>query len=97
MWQMQQEQNPEQPANWIMIWFPILQNYVDVQTNLAKRGNVTIRIMDASGKILISNSEIVESGKQSIKINTEKLIQGTYIVEVQSDNSKSAQKLLISK
>lgn len=73
------------------------KNYVDVQTNLAKRGNVTIRIMDASGKILISNSETVESGKQSIKINTEKLIQGTYIVEVQSDNSKSAQKLLISK
>jgi len=73
------------------------KNYVDVQTNLAKRGNVTIRIMDASGKILISNSETVDSGKQSIKINTEKLIQGTYIVEVQSDNSKSAQKLLISK
>ncbi|WP_336732794.1 T9SS type A sorting domain-containing protein [Chryseobacterium sp. VD8] len=73
------------------------KNYVDVQTNLAKRGNVTIRIMDASGKILISSSETVDSGKQSIKINTEKLIQGTYIVEVQSDNSKSAQKLLISK
>ncbi|GAA5100830.1 hypothetical protein GCM10023210_39730 [Chryseobacterium ginsengisoli] len=73
------------------------KNYVDVQTNLTKRGNVAIKIMDASGKILINTSENVENGRQSIKINTEKLIQGTYIVEIKSENKTSSQKLLISK
>jgi hypothetical protein len=60
------------------------KNYVDVQTNLSKTGTVTVKIMDTSGKILINNSETVESGRQSIKINTEKLLQGTYIVEIKS-------------
>jgi hypothetical protein len=73
------------------------KNYVDVQTNLTKRGNIFIKIMDASGKILVNTSETVESGHQSIKINTEKLIQGAYIVEIKSENKTSSQKLLISK
>lgn len=73
------------------------QNYVDVQTNLAKRGNVSVKIIDVSGKVVMHVSETVESGRQSIKLNTEKLIQGTYIVEIKSESKTSSQKLLISK
>lgn len=84
------------PKQYLLVPNPA-KNYIDVQTNLTKRGNVAIKIMDASGKILINTSETVENGRQSIKINTEKLIQGTYIVEIKSENKTSSQKLLISK
>ncbi|GAA4166785.1 hypothetical protein GCM10022217_41130 [Chryseobacterium ginsenosidimutans] len=73
------------------------KNYVDVQMNLAKKGNVSVKISDMSGKAIIEKSETVENGRQSIKINTEKLIQGTYMVEIKSENKTSSQKLLISK
>lgn len=72
-------------------------NYVDVQTNLSKKGSVSIRIVDASGKVVAEKSETVDKGRQSIKVNTEKLIQGMYIVEVKVEGKTSSQKLLISK
>lgn len=84
------------PADYILVPNPA-KNDVDVQTNLTKRGNLAIKIVDASGKILINTSETVESGRQSIKINTEKLIPGTYMVEIKYDSKTSTQKLLISK
>ncbi|WP_294296087.1 T9SS type A sorting domain-containing protein [uncultured Chryseobacterium sp.] len=73
------------------------KNYVDVITNLSKSGPVSIKIMDASGKVLINRSETISTGRQSIRITTEKLIQGVYIVEIQLENKISSQKLMISK
>ncbi|MCJ8154869.1 T9SS type A sorting domain-containing protein [Chryseobacterium sp. SSA4.19] len=73
------------------------KNYVDVITNLSKKGSVSIRIIDSSGKILTKSSETVNSGRQSIRIDTEKLIQGVYMVEVNAENKTNFQKLIISK
>jgi hypothetical protein len=73
------------------------KNYVDVQTNLSKKGLVTVKVIDMSGKAILEKSETVDSGRQIIKLNTESLIQGTYIVEIKSGNKTSSQKLIISK
>jgi hypothetical protein len=73
------------------------KNYVDVQTNLSKKGLVTVKVIDMSGKAILEKSETVDSGRQIIKLNTESLIQGTYIVEIKSANKTNSQKLLISK
>ncbi|MBT2622204.1 MULTISPECIES: T9SS type A sorting domain-containing protein [Chryseobacterium] len=71
--------------------------YVDVQTNLSARGSVSVRIIDMSGKTVLEKSETLESGRQNIKLNTQNLIQGSYIVEIKTDNKTNSQKLLISK
>ncbi len=73
------------------------KNYVEVQISLAKQGKVSVKISDLSGKMIIGKSDTVGSGPQRIKINTENLIGGTYIVEVRSEDTISSQKLLISK
>lgn len=73
------------------------KNYVDVQTNLSKKEPVTIKVIDMSGKTVIEKSETVDRGRQNIKLNTERLIQGTYIVEIKTNAKTSSQKLLISK
>ncbi|WP_345987955.1 T9SS type A sorting domain-containing protein [Chryseobacterium sp. Chry.R1] len=73
------------------------KNYVDIQTNLSSRGPVSIRVLDTSGKTVLEKSENLESGRQNIKLNTEHLIQGNYIVEIKSANKINSQKLIISK
>jgi Pyruvate/2-oxoacid:ferredoxin oxidoreductase delta subunit len=73
------------------------KSYVDVQTTLSKNELVSVRLIDLSGKVVLEKSENLNSGRQSIKLNTERLVQGTYIVEVKSNSKTSTQKLLISK
>lgn len=70
---------------------------VDIQTNLLARGPVSVRVIDMSGKTVLEKSENLESGRQNIKLNIESLIQGSYIVEIKTDNKMNSQKLLISK
>jgi hypothetical protein len=73
------------------------KSYVDVQTTLSKRETVSVKLVDISGKVVLEKSENLDSGSQSIKLNTDKLAQGIYIVEVKSNGKTTSQKLLISK
>lgn len=73
------------------------KNYVEIQTQLSQKETISVRVLDTSGKAVLTKSETVENGRQTIKLNTEKLIQGTYIVEVTSNGKTTSQKLLISK
>ncbi|MBV8324935.1 T9SS type A sorting domain-containing protein [Chryseobacterium sp.] len=73
------------------------KSYVDVQTDFSKKELVTVRIIDTFGKVLLEKSENLESGRQIIKLSTERLLQGTYVVELKSNDKTSSQKLLISK
>lgn len=73
------------------------KTYVDIQTHLSKKELVSVRMIDISGKVVLEKSENLDSGRQTITLNIEKLVQGTYIVELKSDGKTSSQKLLISK
>ncbi|WP_426278386.1 T9SS type A sorting domain-containing protein [Chryseobacterium sp. S-02] len=86
----------EQPKEYSLIPNPA-KNYVDIQTHLSKKETVSIRVLDFSGKVVLEKSETVENGRQNIKLNTEKLISGTYMVEITSNGKINSQKLLISK
>ncbi|MCE3074638.1 T9SS type A sorting domain-containing protein [Chryseobacterium gwangjuense] len=90
------ENRNEQQREYSLIPNPA-KNNVDIQTHLSKKGTVSIRVLDISGKKVLEKSETIESGRQNIKLTTEKLIQGTYIVEVTSNGKTTSQKLLISK
>lgn len=72
------------------------KNYVDVQTNFSKSELVSIKVIDILGKVVFERSEALNSGLQTVKLNTEKLVPGTYIVEIKSGSTVSSQKLLIS-
>lgn len=73
------------------------KNYVDVQTFFLKKETATVRIIDSSGKTVFEKSESLDSGRPRIRLNTENLIEGTYIVELKSNGKTNSQKLLISK
>lgn len=73
------------------------KSYVEIQTDLTGKETVSVRLIDASGKTVLEKYAELESGRQSVKLNTEKLIQGTYIVELKSKGKNSSQKLIISK
>ncbi|MCW3161111.1 T9SS type A sorting domain-containing protein [Chryseobacterium oryctis] len=83
-------------SNYLLVPNPA-KNYVDLQTNLSKKELVSVRIFDISGKVVANKSETIESGRQNIRIDTEKLIEGTYIVEIKSGDKTNSQKLLIQK
>jgi hypothetical protein len=70
---------------------------IEIQTTISKKETVSIRVLDISGKTMLEKSETLENGRQNIKLNTERLIQGTYIVEVTSNGKTTSQKLIISK
>ncbi|MBB6370324.1 T9SS type A sorting domain-containing protein [Chryseobacterium shigense] len=71
--------------------------YVELQTTLAGREVVSVRLIDVSGKVVLEKSENLDSGRQSIKLNIEKMNQGTYVVELKSKDKISSQKLIVSK
>jgi len=73
------------------------KDYVEIQTTLANKETVIVKLIDTSGKVVLEKSENFDSGNQSIMLNIERLIQGTYIVEIMSNGKLSSQKLIISK
>lgn len=72
------------------------QSYADIQMNLDKKQTVSVKLTDLSGRTVLEKSENLESGRQHIRLNTEKLVGGTYITEVQTEGTTSSQKLIIT-
>lgn len=73
------------------------KDYVDISVNPAKQDFVRVRIISPSGKVGAEKSERLSPGRQTIRMNTEQLLPGVYVVEIQSDGNISSRKLLISK
>jgi len=73
------------------------KDYVDVNMNLEKRELIIVRIISSLGKIAAEKSETLNSGKQSIRLHTDQLLPGTYIVEIKSPSKTASQKLLITR
>ena len=73
------------------------KDYVDITVNPDKKEFVQVRIISPSGKISAEKNERLSSGRHTVRMNTEQLLPGIYLVEIQSDGHISSQKLLISK
>lgn len=72
-------------------------DYVNVDIDLTRKELVNIRIISSLGRVVVEKSETLNSGRQSIRLNTNQLLPGTYIVEIKSESKISSQKLLIGK
>ncbi|MCA0427439.1 MAG: PKD domain-containing protein [Bacteroidetes bacterium] len=73
-------------------------NNVTVSFELNTTENLSISILDATGKELMSeNRNQVNAGSYEIDLSTESLSQGIYIIRLQSGNSTSNSRLMIVK
>ena len=83
-------------SNYLLVPNPA-KNYVDIQTNFSKKELVSVRVFDVSGKIVTTMSENVESGRQNVRVATENLVDGIYVIEIKANGITSSQKLIIKK
>ncbi len=72
------------------------KDHVDINIDLTEKELVHVRIVSPSGKTTAEKSERLNSGRQTVRMNTEKLLPGVYIVEVRNGSRTSSHKLLIS-
>ena len=72
-----------------------VQNEINIRFSKIPQGNVSVRLMDMSGKILMSK----ETGQLSqiilhLDMNTEKFSRGVYILQTLADNKKFINRIL---
>jgi len=71
-------------------------NFTQVQYTLSKKDNITIRVMDLTGKVVIEKQLYNQSpGLKKERIETDNLIQGTYIVQIVGAAHKGAAKMIV--
>lgn len=71
---------------------------VNVVFDMPSKGVVELQLVDLMGKIVLSK-EVGQSfgGTQLVKLSTENLRNGTYMLRLQSDGQSFVQKLMIAK
>jgi len=67
-----------------------------IQLNAAETMDTQLSIMDISGKTLKQFSSSIQSGQNQIQIDTQDLIEGIYIISLQTDNGVLTKKLIVS-
>jgi hypothetical protein len=74
-------------------------NFTTIRYFLAQPGNVTLNVMDISGRLIYSASaEQKPSGEYSLTLNANQLRSGTYFYSVQTNSEVSKlQKMLVTK
>ncbi len=73
-------------------------DYVSVSFDLENNTPVQVNIYDLSGKLVQQSSESgLNSGKQTVRLNTQTLTRGTYLVKMVAGNEISTAKLIIVK
>jgi hypothetical protein len=76
---------------------PVSDN-ATVQFSVTQKDNLTIRVMSMTGKVVYEkqlNSE--NRGTKTIKIDTDNLVNGTYIVNITGNSHKGAAKIIVQK
>ena len=73
------------------------KDFVEVYLNPKTSELVNINIINSLGKVFINKSENINPEQKSIRINTEHLLPGNYIVEIKSPSITTTQKLLINR
>ncbi len=58
-------------------------------------GSVRIEILDLSGKIVISLMKELSQGRNHLELNTARLLQGLYLIKLQTDQNTAIRKLII--
>jgi hypothetical protein len=70
-----------------------VQNELNIDINATNSGNFTFNIFSITGQIISSEQINITSGKNLIKLNTNNLNSGSYILIINNENNISLQKL----
>jgi hypothetical protein len=63
--------------------FPIpASTMVNIQTSFANAGKLNYTLYDASGKKIFTNSNLLNTGNESLKMNIEPYASGNYLLEI---------------
>jgi hypothetical protein len=73
-------------------------SFFNINMNVQNEGIANIRLLDQTGKVVMTDARKVTIGRNSLTINTiSQLAQGLYVVEVVTNGEKLTSKLLINK
>jgi len=70
-------------------------DYATIAVNLNKESNVTMRILDMSGKEVAARNYGTMAGASTITVNTTNFVSGVYIVEMTLDNTIVQRRLVV--
>ena len=72
-----------------------IEDQFNVKFNLAKKGNVKVSLYDMQGRNFgtLSNTKLT-AGEQNLTLRTERLLQGHYLLQIESDGAISTQPVL---
>lgn len=72
-------------------------DYTDLQMRFSKATRVSVKVTDVFGKVVAETSGMYDAGTQKIHINTERVGNGVYTVEINNGGRITTQKLSVSK
>ena len=70
-----------------------VQNILNIDINVNNAGNYTFNIYSITGQLITAEQINISSGENLIKLNTNNLNSGSYILIISNDNNTSIQKL----
>ena len=71
-------------------------NETNIVLNLLSKENVNIKMIDIQGKEIYTNSQLLEQGSNTLKLNTADLKSGIYFIEVAINNNLTRIKVAVS-
>ena len=74
---------------------PVMNGMVNVGLNLEEMQDVTITLMDMQGKMIFSNSILVNAGFTVNPIEMKNIEQGVYFIRVKANKLNTIEKLLV--
>ncbi|OYT11676.1 MAG: hypothetical protein B6I18_03345 [Bacteroidetes bacterium 4572_112] len=82
----------------VMYWLPVqhpVVNTLNVEMNIEKAAVCTFNVYSISGQLMSSQQLNVNNGESLIRINTNALAQGTYILRIENNVNQTLQKLFV--
>jgi len=71
-----------------------VSDQLNVNLNSNIEQNINIQLLDFTGKLMISTNQNVSSGSNVIQLNTESLINGIYLIKVQTKEGVVSRKIV---
>ena len=70
----------------ISLWPNPIKSKFTAEISFPENGTATLEITDIAGRVILSENRVLEQGMNTVEINTENLVTGTYFFRVKSDS-----------
>ncbi len=68
---------------------------VNVNIDLTNSASVTLSLVNELGQVVLTNNRMLNSGKNSVQLNTSNIAPGVYFLNITSNNSRATSKIVI--